>query len=100
MVDTNKTTIRKQQELKAHNFVIGIKIKLNKIININALPNIQSTPQKTTIFIVETPTLVILFFINCGEPTKPSLSRNCCQININYAETRTLRVTGDLMFVV
>ncbi|GKK34232.1 hypothetical protein NUBL21995_18860 [Klebsiella pneumoniae] len=74
MVDTNKTTIRKQQELKAHNFVIGIKIKLNKIININALQNIQSTPQKTLIFIVVDTNLVILLLMNCGDASNTLVS--------------------------
>ncbi|MCP5650729.1 hypothetical protein NL315_26630, partial [Klebsiella pneumoniae] len=61
-------------ELKAHNFVIGIKIKLNKIININALQNIQSTPQKTLIFIVVDTNLVILLLMNCGDASNTLVS--------------------------
>ncbi|MDM7304211.1 hypothetical protein, partial [Klebsiella pneumoniae] len=72
--DTNKTTIRKQQEVKAHNCVIGIKIKLNKIININVLQNIQSTPQKTLIFIVVDTNLVILLLMNCGDASNTLVS--------------------------
>ncbi|MDM7310189.1 hypothetical protein QUH26_05350, partial [Klebsiella pneumoniae] len=64
----------KQQELKAHNFVIGIKIKLNKIINVNVLQNIQSTPQKTLIFIVVDTNLVILLLMNCGDASNTLVS--------------------------
>ncbi|MDE9033657.1 hypothetical protein PZW90_08675, partial [Klebsiella pneumoniae] len=55
-------------------FVIGIKIKLNKIININALQNIQSTPQKTLIFIVVDTNLVILLLMNCGDASNTLVS--------------------------
>jgi len=54
--------------------VIGIKIKLNKIININALQNIQSTPQKTLIFIVVDTNLVILLLMNCGDASNTLVS--------------------------